>query len=175
MSGIAPNSPRYMIFPHSFQIGTFTLNLGTRFLLGGRIVTPCPDTPAVGPDTPDMEFLVHVIFVLEAPQPLNISLSLTHSSSLSHSLPLSRHSLSLSLPHRGLPLPHKLSLSPNPKLQIPHPESIPRPKRLRIRVEDHLPHVFLPGVPSVSSSSRGEKHVQGTPTCAAPIYVSRRF
>ena len=29
-----------MIFPHCFQIGTFTLNLGTRFLLGGRIVTP---------------------------------------------------------------------------------------------------------------------------------------
>ena len=28
------------------------------------IVTPYPDTPAVGPDTPDMEFLVHVIFVL---------------------------------------------------------------------------------------------------------------
>jgi len=33
-------------------------------------VTPCPDTPAVGPDTPDMEFLVHVIFVLWAPQSL---------------------------------------------------------------------------------------------------------
>ena len=29
------------------------LNLGTRFLLGGRIVTPRPDTPAVGPETPD--------------------------------------------------------------------------------------------------------------------------
>ena len=29
-----------------------------------RGVTPCPDTPAVGPDTPDMEFLVHVIFVI---------------------------------------------------------------------------------------------------------------
>ena len=31
-------------------------------------VTPCPDTPAVGPDTPDMEFLVHIIFVLWDPQ-----------------------------------------------------------------------------------------------------------
>ena len=78
-----------------------------------HVVTPCPDTSAVGPDTPDMEFLVHVIFVLGAPQPLNISLSLslTHSS-LSNSLPLSRHSLSLSLPHRDLPLPHKCSPSP---------------------------------------------------------------
>jgi len=29
------------------------LNLGTRFLLGGRIVTPRLDTPAIGPETPD--------------------------------------------------------------------------------------------------------------------------
>ena len=38
------------------------------FILVFHIVTPCPDTPAVGPDTPDMEFLVHIIFVLWAPQ-----------------------------------------------------------------------------------------------------------
>ena len=81
-----------------------------RFLLGGRIVTPCPNTPAVGPDTPDMEFLVHVIFVLWAPQPLKtISLSLSL-----NSFPVSRYSLSLSLPQ----VP---SLSPNPRTQNPLP------------------------------------------------------
>ena len=31
-------------------------------------VTPCPDTPALGPDTPDIEFLIHIIFVIWAPQ-----------------------------------------------------------------------------------------------------------
>ena len=63
-------------------------------------VTPCSNTPAVGPDTPDMEFLVHVIFVLWAPQPLKtISLSL---SQLIPCLPL----LSLPLtPSRALNLP----------------------------------------------------------------------
>jgi hypothetical protein len=30
-------------------------------------VTLCPDTPAVGPDTLDMELLVHIIFVLWVP------------------------------------------------------------------------------------------------------------
>ena len=67
-----------------------------------------PDTPAVGPDTPDMEFLVHVIFVLWAPQPLKtISLSLsTHS--------MSPVTLSPSLPQ----VP---SLSPNPRTQNPLP------------------------------------------------------
>ena len=86
-----------MIFPHYFQIGIFTLNLETRFLLGGKIVTPCPDTLAVGPDTPDMEFLVHVIFVLWAPQLLKQG---------SH--PLSLPPSQLTLP---LPLTCTLSLS----------------------------------------------------------------
>ena len=172
MSGIAPNSPRYMIFPHCFQIGTFTLNLGTRFLLGGRIITP--GYSGHWPGYSGRGVSISLIQSSRSHKYNKYSIfSLSHPHQ--HSLPLSCHSLSLSLPHRGLPLPHKLSLSPNPKLQIPHPESIPRPKRLRIRVEDHLPHVFLPGVPSVSSSSRGEKLILGIQTCAAPIYVSRRF
>ena len=59
-----------------------------------------PDTPGICPDTPEMEFLVHVIFVLWAPQPLKtISLSL---SQLIPCLPL----LSLHLtPSSALPLP----------------------------------------------------------------------
>ena len=39
--------------PFSIQFDTFTINLGMIFLLGRRIVTPSPDTPAVGPETPD--------------------------------------------------------------------------------------------------------------------------
>ena len=82
-----------------------------------------PDTPGICPDTPDMEFLVHVIFVLGAPQPLNISLSLSltvHSLtlSLSHVTPSPSHSLavtSLSLTS-ALPLPRAL----NPKSSTPN-------------------------------------------------------
>ena len=121
MSGIAPNSPRYMIFPHCFQIGTFTLNLGRRFLLMGRIVTPYPDTPAVGPDTPDMEFLSHLSFSIWAPQPLK----LTHLSHSSLSLSLSLVTLS---PSNSLKSP----LSPQTlELKNPHPKSIPRPRKLQ--------------------------------------------
>ena len=61
-------------------------------------VTPCPDTPAVGPDTTDMEFLSHLSFSIWAPQPLK----LTH---LSHS------SLSLSL--------FLVTLSPSHSLKSP--------------------------------------------------------
>ncbi|XP_039833863.1 uncharacterized protein LOC120694718 [Panicum virgatum] len=103
----------------------------------------CPDTPAVGPNTPDMEFLVHIIFVHGAHNHLNRKHnSLSPSLSLSPVTSLSLTSLTSS------PSP------PNPKLQIPHPESISRPRRLRIRVEGHLPRELLPRVPWISSSSR---------------------
>ena len=59
-------------------------------------VTPCPDTPAVGPDTPDMEFLVHVIFVLWAPQSLKQGSHPLSPSQLTLPLPLTC-TLSLSL------------------------------------------------------------------------------
>ena len=65
--------------------------------------------------------------------------------------------LSLSLPHElSLSLMSSLSLQ-CPRVQIPIPESIPRPRKLQIRVEDHLPRVFLPGELWISSSSRGGK------------------
>ena len=66
-------------------------------------VTPCPDTPALGPDTPDMEFLVHIIFVIWASQSLKQG---------SHTLSLSLTAHSPSPPHvHSLPLPHELPLS----------------------------------------------------------------
>jgi len=64
---------------------------------------------------------------------------------------------------------------PNPTLQILHPKSISRPRKLQIGVGDLLLHVFHPRVPSIFEFFVQEKLVQGTPTCAGPIYLSRRF
>ena len=112
------------------------------------IVTPCMDTPAVGPDTPDMKFLSHLNFSIWAPQPLKLTHPSHSSLSLSLSLSHSRYSFSLSLPQEP-------SLSPNSRTQKSPPKSIPRPRRLQIRLENHLPRVFLPGVSLFPSSSRG--------------------
>ena len=87
------------------------------------IVTPCLDTPAVGPDTPDMEFLSHLNFSIWAPQPLK----LTHPSHSSLSLSLSLSLVTLSSSHSP-----KSPLSPQTlELKNPHPKSIPRPRKLQ--------------------------------------------
>ena len=107
----------------------------------GRIVTPYPDTPAVGPDTPDMEFLSHLSFSIWAPQPLK----LTH---LSHS------SLSLSLSLVTLSPSHSLKspLSPQTlELKKSSSQINPKTKEAQISVGDHLLQVFHHGVASFLS------------------------
>ena len=106
-------------------------------------VTPCPDTPAVGPDTPDMEFLVHIIFVIWAHNHLN-----RKHYSLSPSLSLSPvTSLSLT----------SLTSSPSPSWALPLHDAldvISKPRKLQIGVGDLLLHVLFPGMHLISSSSR---------------------
>ena len=66
---------------------------------------------------------------------------------------------SLSLPHHSLSPALSLivpSLSLIPKLQILHPNSTSRPRKLQIGVEDLLLHMLLPEVLLISSSSRGK-------------------
>ena len=64
--------PHFRLVSSPLPHGTWTRESGAvapvRRKKNCTTVTPCPDTPAVGPDTPDMEFLVHIIFVLWAPQ-----------------------------------------------------------------------------------------------------------
>ena len=71
-----------------------------------------------------------------------LTLSLPHSSlSLPHV-----HSLSPSLPHRALPLP-------NPRLQILHPNSISRSRKLQISMGTFFSTCSSPGCLRFSSSS----------------------
>ena len=135
-----------------------------RFLLGGRIVTPYPNTPAVGPDTPDMEFLVHVIFILWVPQPLKtISLSLSLSTNSLSPVTLSP-SHSLKCPPSPQTLEHKIPSQINPKTKkASNPPGGPSSPRIPPR------GVF------VSKFFARERLVQGTLICAGPIYLSRRF
>ena len=76
-----------------------------------ELVTPCPDTPAIGPDTPGVEFLFPLIWS-SGSHKYN-----KHSISLSQQLTFtpSPFPLFLSLPHLALPLPQALtSKSPIP-------------------------------------------------------------
>ena len=125
-------------------------------------VTPCLDTPAVGLDTPDIEFLVPIIFVLGAPQPLKtISLSLsTHS--------LSPVTLSSS---------HSLKCPPSPQtLELKIPSQInPKTKEAsNLPGGPSSPRVPPRGVFVFKFFAR-ERLVQGMLICAGPIYLSRRF
>ena len=81
-----------------------------------ELVTPCPDTPAIGPDTPGVKFLFPLIWSSGSHKynKHSISLSAAHF----HSLPVS------SLPLTPSPCP---TSPPSPNLQIPHPNSTPKP------------------------------------------------
>ena len=140
MSGIAPNSPRYMIFPHCFQIGTFTLNLGTRFLLGGRIVTPGYSGHWPGDSG------------------RGVSISIIWSSGPHNHLNRKYHSLSLSLPLSPVTSLSLTSLtnSPSPQAldsEISHFNLIPRPRELHSAWGNHLLQVFHLEMVSFSSFS----------------------
>src|SRR6185436_14153743 len=66
-----------------------------------------------------------------------------------HSHPLLSSPLSSSLSP-------ELSLSPNPRFQIPHSKLHSRPREPQIGVGDHLLRVLLPEAPGILSSSRGK-------------------
>ena len=95
---------------------------------------------------------------------LSLSPLLTSSLSLSPS-----RSLSPSIPHRALPLP-----------QIPNSKS---PSPNQSHGQESFKSVWRAIFPAYSSPGSlgfwvlrvGKKLVQDTPTCAAPIYLSRRF
>ena len=121
-----------------------------------------------GPDTPGVEFLILLIGSSESHKYNKHTLSLPHSS-----LSLT-FTLSLSLPHE---LFLSLTSSPppwGPRVQIPHLNLISRLRKLQSAWITLLPMSSFQENLGFQVLWARKAHLRYL-TCAAPIYVSRRF
>ena len=136
MSGIVTNVSRYSTSSIFLNLA-HSLNLGTRFLLGGRIVTPGYSGHWPGDSGRGVS-----ISIIWSSGPHNHLNRKYHSLSLTPTL-----SRDLSLPH----LPHELSLSPSSRFRNLSFQLDSKAKGASLDVGNHLLQVFHLGATSFSS------------------------